>query len=77
MRVFRNSQRGISLSGLIFVVAIVGVLVVFGMRTVSYRRNNRTGGRLTKSFLIKIMLPQKNEFAKLFICTLKFHREIK
>ncbi len=34
MRVFRNSQRGISLSGLIFVVAIVGVIAVFGMRTV-------------------------------------------
>ena len=34
MQVFRNSQRGVSLSGLIFVVAIIGVLVVFGMRTV-------------------------------------------
>ena len=34
MQVFRNSQRGVSLSGLIFVVAIVGVIAVFGMRTV-------------------------------------------
>jgi len=34
MQVFRNSQRGVSLSGLIFVVAIVGVIGVFGMRTV-------------------------------------------
>jgi len=34
MQVSRKSQRGISLSGLIFVVAIVGLLVVFGMRVV-------------------------------------------
>jgi type II secretory pathway pseudopilin PulG len=34
MHVSRKSQRGISLSGLIFVVAIVGVLVTFGMRVV-------------------------------------------
>ena len=34
MQVSRKSQRGISLSGLIFVVAIVGVLVTFGMRVV-------------------------------------------
>jgi len=34
MQVSRKSQRGISLSGLIFVVAIVGLLVVFGMRAV-------------------------------------------
>ena len=34
MRVSRKSQRGISLSGLIFVVAIIGLLVTFGMRVV-------------------------------------------
>jgi hypothetical protein len=34
MQVFRNSQRGVSLSGLIFVLAIVGAIAVFGMRTV-------------------------------------------
>jgi len=34
MQVTRKSQRGISLTGLIFVIAIVGVIVVFGMRTV-------------------------------------------
>lgn len=34
MQVSRKSQRGISLTGLIFVVAIVGLLVVFGMRIV-------------------------------------------
>ena len=32
---------------------------------------------LLKLFLIKIMLPQKKEFSKLFICTLKFFMEIK
>jgi len=34
MQVFRNKQRGVSLSGLIFIVAILGVIAVFGMRTV-------------------------------------------
>jgi hypothetical protein len=34
MQVFRNRQRGVSLSGLIFVLAIVGAIAVFGMRTV-------------------------------------------
>lgn len=34
MQVFLNKQRGISLSGLIFVIAIIGVVGVFGMRTV-------------------------------------------
>jgi Tfp pilus assembly protein PilV len=34
MQVSRKSQRGISLSGLIFVVVIVGLLAVFGMRVV-------------------------------------------
>jgi type II secretory pathway pseudopilin PulG len=34
MQVSRKSQRGISLTGLIFVVAIVGVVAVFGMRVV-------------------------------------------
>jgi type II secretory pathway pseudopilin PulG len=34
MQVSRKSQRGISLSGLIFVVAIIGLLVTFGMRVV-------------------------------------------
>lgn len=29
---FLNAQRGISLSGLIFVLAIIGVLAVFGMK---------------------------------------------
>jgi len=34
MQVFRNNQRGVSLTGLIFVIAIIGVVAVFGMRTV-------------------------------------------
>jgi type II secretory pathway pseudopilin PulG len=34
MQVTRKSQRGISLTGLIFVVAIVGLVGVFGMRIV-------------------------------------------
>jgi len=34
MQVSRKSQRGISLTGLIFVAAILGVIGVFGMRTV-------------------------------------------
>jgi len=34
MQVSRKSQRGISLSGLIFVLAILGAIGVFGMRTV-------------------------------------------
>lgn len=34
MQVFRNRQRGVSLGGLIFVLAIVGVIAVFAMRTV-------------------------------------------
>ena len=34
MHVSRKSQRGISLSGLIFVAAILGAIGVFGMRTV-------------------------------------------
>lgn len=34
MQVSRKSQRGVSLSGLIFVCAIIGVIAVFGMRTV-------------------------------------------
>ena len=34
MQVFRNKQRGITLTGLIFVIAVVGIIGVFGMRTV-------------------------------------------
>lgn len=34
MQVSRKSQRGVSLSGLIFVVAILGVIAVFAMRVV-------------------------------------------
>jgi hypothetical protein len=47
-------------------------------RTLQCRRGNRTGGRLFLiTGLIKIMLPQKKEIAKLFIFTLTFPREIK
>lgn len=34
MQLSRKYQQGISLSGLIFVVAVIGVLVVFGMRVI-------------------------------------------
>jgi hypothetical protein len=32
MQVFPNAQRGVSLSGLVFVLAIIGVVAVFGMK---------------------------------------------
>ena len=34
MQVLRKSQQGVSLSGLIFVLAVLGLIGVFGMRTV-------------------------------------------